>query len=145
MLQGNMSHLEEMHSAFMIAYAKLVIGAHKHRVRAEQDPISRYFNHTAGRFVFARMMLLAYLNAQPHKYTITRVAETLDMSRQATSHMIHECLDAEYIFKCKDRGYFASEELFNAFLQFMPMHESIVKESGVIDFYLGLQATRKVS
>tara|TARA_E500000178_G_scaffold287735_1_gene290108 strand:- start:37560 stop:37982 length:423 start_codon:yes stop_codon:yes gene_type:complete len=139
-----MSKVKKMHSAFMIAYAKLVIGAHKHRVRAEQKPITRYFNHTDGRFVFSRMMLLSYLNAQPHKYTITRVAETIDMSRQATSHMIHECLDAEYIVKCEDRGYVASEELFNAFLEFMPMHESIVEESGIVDFYLGLQATRKV-
>tara|TARA_B100000963_G_C22593525_1_gene656693 strand:+ start:156 stop:590 length:435 start_codon:yes stop_codon:yes gene_type:complete len=134
----------EMNKAFMVAYARLTIGAHKHRVRAEQRSVSRYFNHTAGRFVFARMMLLAYFNAQPHKYTITRVAETLNMSRQATSYMIHECLDAEYIVKCKDRGYFAGDELLESFLAFMPLHESVIKDSGIIDFYLGLQAARKV-
>jgi hypothetical protein len=135
---------EKLHSAFMVAYAKLTISTHQHRVRAEQKPVSRYFNHTAGRYVFARMMLLAYFNANPHKYTITRIAETLDMSRQATSYMVHECLDAEYIVKCKDRGYIASEELLKSFEEFMPEYESIINNSGICDFYLGLQAAHKL-
>jgi predicted transcriptional regulator len=130
---------------FMIAYAKLIIGAHKHRVRPDQTSVARYFNHTAGRFVFARMMILSYFEVNPHKYTITRVADTLDMSRQATSYMIKECLEAEYIHKCPRRGYFASAELFEACLQFMPMHEAIVKETGIHDVMHALSTARKIT
>lgn len=130
---------------FMIAYAKLIIGCHKHRVRPDQASVSRYFNHTAGRYVFARMMLLSYFEANPHKYTITRVADTLDMSRQATSYMIKECLDAEYIHKCARRGYVASDALLGAFVEFMPMHESVVRETGIMDVMQALTIARKIA
>ena len=137
-----MSIVKELKTQFVIAYAKLIIGSHKNRVRPDQGSVSRYFNSTAGRYVFARMMLLSYYNAQPHKYTITRVADTLDMSRQATSYMIRECLDAEYIHKCTRRGYVASDELIEAFMEFMPLHESVVHETGIIGVMQALDTAR---
>lgn len=140
-----MSFESVLQKEFMIAYAKLIIGAHKIKVRPDQPSIARYFNHTVGRFVFARMMILSYFESNPHKYTITRVADTLNMSRQATSYMIKECLDAEYIHKCPRRGYFASAELLEACTEFMPMHEAIVRETGIHDVIQALSAARSIA
>ena len=135
----------DLHREFMIAYAKVIIGAHKARTRSDQKGLSRYFNHTAGRFVFARMMLLSAYEQHPHKYTINRIADTLDMSRQATSGMIKECLDAEYIIKCTRRGYYASEELLEAFKEFMPLHEQVMNDSSIHEVLTALQTSRKLA
>lgn len=134
-----------LHREFMVAYAKVIIGAHIHRTRPGQKGVSRYFNHTAGRFVFARMMLLSAYEEHPHKYTINRIADTLDMSRQATSGMIRECLDAEYIVKCPRRGYFASEELLHAFEEFMELHEQVMNDSSIHEVLTALQTSRKLA
>lgn len=135
----------DLHKEFKIAYAKVIIGAHKVRTRSDQKGCSRYFNHTAGRFVFARMMLLSFYDEHPHKYTINRIADTLDMSRQATSGMIKECLDAEYIVKCTRRGYYASKELLDAFEKFMPLHEEVMNDSSMHEVLTALQISRKLA
>jgi len=135
----------DLQKEFKVAYAKVIIGAHKHRTRPDQKGLSRYFNHTAGRFVFARMMLLSAYEEHPHKYTINRVADTLDMSRQATSGMIKECLDAEYIIKCERRGYAASKELLDVFDEFMPLHEQVMNDSSIHEVLTALQTSRKLA
>lgn len=128
-----------------IAHAKICVEMHQLRRREEQTPITRYFNSTLGRYVFARMMLLSAYDSNHNRYTINSIADTLNMSRQATSSMIKECLDAEYIVKCSHTGYHASDELLEAFDAFMPLYERVVKECSLHEVLIALETSRKIA
>lgn len=87
---------------YMSRLLETEVEIYKSRILRMDTEVQRYFNSSALKNVFARVMCMARLSGKAR--SITQLASILLVSRQAISTIVQECLDRKWIKLVEVRG-----------------------------------------
>lgn len=113
-------HLKKQYA---IAQSLLQLKIYQARATRMTTPLQRYFNSTATRNAFAKMMFFS-ANVKSG-YNKTQISKELFITRQASHTMVEECLASGWVEVCekgRSPSYKASQTLKDAHMAYTEYH-----------------------
>ena len=131
---------QHLRKQYAISQSILQLKIYQARATRMNTPLQRYFNSTATRNAFAKMMFFsAYVKSD---YTKTQISKELFITRQAAHTMVEECLASGWVELCeKGRSptYKASQPLIEAHMIYTDYHLDELRKLPVRDYVDALE------